>query len=73
MKRRRIDPQLEMAAVLEVIRGDSSIADMCRKYQISETLFYRWRDKFLEAWKKGLAERNGDDAPVKARFPSWKG
>jgi transposase-like protein len=68
MKRRKIDPEVKMAAVLEGLRGESSIADICRKYQISETLFYRWRDKFLEAGKKGLADRNGADASTKARI-----
>jgi transposase-like protein len=68
MKRRKIDPEVKMAAVLEGLRGESTIADICRKYQISETLFYRWRDKFLEGGKKGLADRNGADASVKARI-----
>ncbi|QER42901.1 hypothetical protein F1847_00645 [Thermodesulfobacterium sp. TA1] len=25
---------------------------MCREHKISQTLYYRWRDKFLEAGKK---------------------
>ena len=41
MKRRKIDPETKMAAVLEGLRGESSIADICRKYQISESLYYR--------------------------------
>lgn len=70
MKRRKIDPEVKMAAVLEGLRAESTIAEICRKYQISETLFYRWRDKFLEGGKKGLADRNGTgaDALVKARI-----
>ena len=61
MKRRKIDPETKMAAVLEGLRGESSIADICRKYQISESLYYRWRDKFLEAGSRALASRNGSD------------
>lgn len=70
MKRRKIDPEVKMAAVLEALRGESTIAEICRKYQISETLFYRWRDKFLEAGKQGLTDRNGTgaDASDKARI-----
>jgi transposase-like protein len=70
MKRRKIDPETKMAAVLEGLKGESSIADICRKYQISESLYYRWRDKFLEAGNRALASRNGSgpEAAVKARI-----
>ena len=46
MKRRKIDAETKMAVVLEGLRGESSVAHICRKYQISESLYYRWRDKF---------------------------
>jgi transposase-like protein len=36
------------------------VAEVCRKYQISETLFYNWRDKFFEGGKKALV--NGRDS-----------
>jgi len=61
MKRRKIDAETKMAAVMEGLRGESSIADICRKYQISESLYYRWRDKFLEAGGRALASRSGAD------------
>jgi len=64
MKRRRIDPDTKLAAVLEGLKGESSIADICRKYQISESLYYRWRDKFLEAGSRALASRNGASPEV---------
>jgi transposase len=47
MKSRKIDPETKIAAVLEGLRDTNSIADICRKYQVSENLYYRWRDKFL--------------------------
>jgi transposase-like protein len=56
MKRRRIDPETKMAAVLEGLRGESSMADICHKYQISESLYYRWRDKFLEGGRQAEAK-----------------
>jgi transposase len=67
MKRRKIDPETKMAAVLEGLRGESSIADICRKYQISESLYYRWRDKFLEAGSRALASRNGSGPEYAAK------
>ena len=70
MKRRRIDPETKTAAVLEGLKGESSIADICRKYQISESLYYRWRDKFLEAGSRALASRNASapEAAGKAKI-----
>jgi transposase len=41
-----------MVAVPEGLSGESSIADICRKYQISESLYYRWRDKSLEGGRR---------------------
>lgn len=70
MQNRKIDPETKMAAVIEGFRGESSIAAICRKYQVSESLYYRRRNKFLEAGSRALASRNGSGpkAAVKARI-----
>jgi transposase len=70
MKRRQLDPETQMAAVLEGLKGESSIADIRGKYQISESRYYRWRDKFLEGESRALATRHGSgpEAAVKARI-----
>ncbi len=70
MKRRKIDPETKVVAVLEGPRGESSIGDICHKYQISESLYYRWRDKFLAGGSQALSSRNGSgpQAAVKARI-----
>ena len=57
-----------MAAVLEGLKGESSVAEICRKYQISESLYYRWRDKFLEGGSRALSFRNGPEAAGKAKI-----
>ena len=44
----KIDPKTNLAGVLERLNGESTVADVCCKQQISETLYYRWRDEFLE-------------------------
>jgi transposase-like protein len=51
MKRRKIDPETKTAAVLEGLKGERSVADICRKYQISESLYYRWQISF---WRQGV-------------------
>ena len=45
--------------VMEGIRGEVSIAELCRHYGISETTYYKWNKEFVEAGKKRLS---GDEA-----------
>jgi len=45
--------------VLEGLRGEDSIAAICRREGIAESLYYSWSKEFLEAGKKRLA---GDTA-----------
>ena len=39
----------KLAIVMEGLKEKRSVADICREHKISQTLYYRWRDKFLEA------------------------
>jgi transposase len=45
--------------VLEGLRGEESIAALCRREAIAESLYYAWSKEFLEAGKRRLA---GDTA-----------
>ena len=45
--------------VLDGLRGEFSIAELCRREAIAESLYYSWSKEFLEAGKKRLA---GDTA-----------
>ena len=45
--------------VLEGLRGEESIASLCRREGIAESLYYSWSKEFLEAGKRRLA---GDTA-----------
>jgi transposase len=45
--------------VIAGLRGEDSIAELCRKEGINQNLYYRWSKDFLEAGKKRLA---GDSA-----------
>ena len=49
----------EKILVLEGLRGDDSIAELCRREGIAQSLYYKWSKEFLEAGKKRLA---GDTA-----------
>ena len=45
--------------VLDGLRGEHSIAELCRREGIAESLYYSWSKEFLEAGKRRLA---GDTA-----------
>ncbi len=45
----------EIRIVLDGLRGEDSIAELCRKEGIAQNLYYRWSKEFLEVGKKRLA------------------
>ena len=57
--RRRFSAEEKIRIVLEGLRGEESIAELCRREGIVQNLYYRWSKDFLEAGKKRLA---GDTA-----------
>ena len=61
MKLRQWSSEEKMAIVLEGLRGEKSVAEICREHQISQALYYRWRDRFLEAGQKGLSNGGSED------------
>jgi len=52
--RRKFSAEEKIRIVLEGLRGEESIAAICRKEGISPNLYYRWSKEFLEAGKKRL-------------------
>src|SRR5215475_5349035 len=57
--RRHFSAEDKIRLVLEGLRGEDSIAELCRREGIVQNLYYRWSKDFLEAGKKRLA---GDTA-----------
>jgi transposase len=57
--RRQFSAEEKIRIVLEGLRGEDSIAELCRREGIVQNLYYRWSKDFLEAGKKRLA---GDTA-----------
>ena len=56
---RHFSAEDKIRIVLEGLRGEDSIAELCRREGIVQNLYYRWSKDFLEAGKKRLA---GDTA-----------
>jgi transposase-like protein len=52
---RQFTPEQKTEIVLAGIRADRSVRDVCREHEISETLYYDWRDRLLEGGRVALA------------------
>ena len=57
--RRHHSAEDKIRVVLDGLRGEHSIAEICRREGIAESLYYSWSKEFLEAGKRRLA---GDTA-----------
>ena len=53
--RRQFSAQEKIRIVLDGLRGEISISELCRREGIAESLYYNWSKDFMEAGKKRLA------------------
>ena len=68
MKQRKWTAEEKVAIVLEGLRGQKTIAEICREHQITQASYYRWRDKFLEGGTKALTSRSSTEAGHQAEI-----
>ena len=47
--RRKFSPEEKIRIVLEGLRGEQSVSELCRREGIASNLYYRWSKDFLEA------------------------
>ncbi len=52
--RRKYSSEEKIRIVIEGLRGEVSIAELCRKEGIAQNLYYRWSKDFMESGKKRL-------------------
>ena len=53
--RRKVSSEEKIRIVLDGLRGEYSIAELCRREGINNNLYYRWSKDFLEAGKRRLS------------------
>ncbi len=58
-KRKQYSSEEKIRIVLDGLRGEDSIAELCRREGISQGVYYKWSKDFMEAGKRRLA---GDTA-----------
>ena len=65
--RRKFSAEEKIRIVLEGLRGEETIAELCRREGISPNLYYNWSKEFLEAGKQrlmGNTRRQADSTEV---------
>ena len=66
--RKKYTAEEKIRIVLEGLRGETAITELCRREGINSNLYYRWSKEFLEAGKQRLAgntQREADSGEVK--------
>ena len=66
--RKKYNTEDKIRIVVEGLRGETTVAELCRREGISQSLYYKWSKEFLEAGKSRLAgntKREADSSEVK--------
>tara|TARA_R110000868_G_scaffold411018_1_gene701360 strand:+ start:158 stop:523 length:366 start_codon:yes stop_codon:yes gene_type:complete len=53
--RKKYSAEEKIRIVLEGLRGEESIAELCRREGLNSNVYYRWSKEFMEAGKRRLA------------------
>ena len=56
-KRSKYTSKQKLEIVLEGLRTETSITEVCRKYGISSSMYYKWRDLFLRKGEEIFANQ----------------
>ncbi len=72
MKQRRWTVEEQFAIVLEGLKEKRPVTEICRAHQVSQTLYYRWRDRFLEGGQNALANGASDEPASKAEIERFQ-
>jgi len=60
---KKLSTEEKMAIILEELRREKSVSQICREYGFSQAQYYKWRRRFSEGAKEGL--ENGKKSRVK--------
>jgi len=58
MKRRKWSSEEKLKIVLEGLSSQIEITKLCNKYQISQVLYYRWREQLLQYGHQAFESKN---------------
>jgi len=66
--RRQFSAEEKIRIVLEGLRGETAISEICRREGIASSVYYKWSKTFLEAGKNGLTRAIIRDATCEFSF-----
>jgi len=68
MPHRRWTSEEKIRIVLESLNTNVGMAELCRKYAVNPTVFYSWKEKFIEGGRQALSgsRRNGGGGELRA-------
>ncbi|MED0709850.1 transposase [Aneurinibacillus aneurinilyticus] len=76
MKRRKWSAEEKMNIVIEGLKGEQSVAEICRQHNISQILYYRWKDEFIQGGMGVLSGKQRktakEDAAVQAKLDEYE-
>ena len=65
-KRRNFTAQFKLETVIEGLRGDKSVSQICRERDITESLYYKWRDTLAERGVQIFEDQRGQQRTEQA-------
>ena len=70
--RKRYSAEEKIRIVLDGLRGEHSIAELCRREGIAEGLYYSWSKEFLEAGKRRRLDQYPCSRPFRPRTAAFR-
>ena len=58
-ERRRYAPEEKVQIVLEGLRGEAQVSEVCRRHGITTNRYYQWRDRLMRSAREGFREQRG--------------
>ena len=67
MKRRKWTPKEKLMIVIEGLKGKTTLAELCNRHQITQGMYYKWRDQLFQDGAKVFVHGGPDKAEQRLR------
>ena len=57
MKQRKYSADEKLSVVMEMLKGQKPVSQICKEHGIRDSLAYKWRDEGLSSLKTGLSDK----------------
>jgi transposase-like protein len=72
MKRRKWTPKEKLMIVIEGLKGKTSLAQLCNRHQITQGMYYKWRDQLFKDGDKIFTHGGPDKAQQRLKSENQK-